>query len=97
MKVVGVRELKDKLSEYLRLVAGGEKFLVTDHGVVVAELASPDRQALADGIPVGLADLAARGKLRLGFKNEAASYQKFKRAVPEGTARRLLDEDRQEK
>ena len=94
MKVVGVRELKDRLSEYLRLVSAGERFLVTDHGEVVAELGAPRREAMEAGLPGGLADLAARGKIRLGTRNEASVYRKFKRATPEGTARRLLDEDR---
>lgn len=41
MKVVGVKELKNKLSEYLRLVKSGEVVLVTDRGDVVAELRAP--------------------------------------------------------
>jgi len=41
MKAVGVRELKNRLSEYLRLVRKGEKILVTDRGEVVAELRQP--------------------------------------------------------
>ena|SRR5688572_4220372 len=94
MKVVGVRELKDRLSEYLRLVSAGETFLVTDHGEVVAELGAPQRETIKAGIPAGLADLVARGKIRLGTGNETSVYRKFKRATPEGTARRLLDEDR---
>jgi prevent-host-death family protein len=94
MKVVGVRELKDRLSEYLRLVSAGERFLVTDHGEVVAELGKPRREALEAGIPAGLADLAARGKIRLGTRNATGEYRKFKRTTPEGTAQRLLDEDR---
>jgi prevent-host-death family protein len=41
MKSVGVRELKNRLSEYLRDVRAGERVLVTDRGEVVAELAPP--------------------------------------------------------
>ena len=41
MKAVGVRELKNRLSEYLRLVRSGEEILVTDRGEVVAELRQP--------------------------------------------------------
>ena len=32
MKAVGVRELKNRLSEYLRLVRNGEEIVVTDRG-----------------------------------------------------------------
>ena len=37
-KAVGIRQLKARLSEYLRLVRGGETILVTDRDEVVAEL-----------------------------------------------------------
>jgi antitoxin (DNA-binding transcriptional repressor) of toxin-antitoxin stability system len=39
--VVGVKILKNKLSEYVRLAAGGETVLVTDRDRVVAELGPP--------------------------------------------------------
>lgn len=65
---VGTRELKNRLSHYLRHVRqGGEPIYVTDHGEVVAELrpaatgrskASSDRQVLLD--------LAAKGDVALG-------------------------------
>jgi prevent-host-death family protein len=38
MRIVGVKQLKAKLSEYLREVRRGEVFLVTDRDRVVAEL-----------------------------------------------------------
>lgn len=38
MKTVGIKELKNRLSEYVRLAAAGERVLVTDRGKVVAEL-----------------------------------------------------------
>jgi antitoxin (DNA-binding transcriptional repressor) of toxin-antitoxin stability system len=41
MRAIGVKVLKNKLSEYLRLVAGGETVLVTDRDRVVAELIPP--------------------------------------------------------
>jgi antitoxin (DNA-binding transcriptional repressor) of toxin-antitoxin stability system len=41
MRAVGVKVLKNKLSEYLRLAAAGETVLVTDHDRVVAELGPP--------------------------------------------------------
>ncbi len=40
MKTVGIRELKNELSRYIRLVKEGETVLVTDRGTVVAELRS---------------------------------------------------------
>ena len=41
MRTVGLRILKNKLSEYIRLVATGETVLVTDRDKVVAELRPP--------------------------------------------------------
>jgi len=41
MKAVGVKQLKARLSEYLRAVKAGEIVLVTDRDEVVAELRPP--------------------------------------------------------
>lgn len=41
MRVVGIKVLKNKLSEYVRIAASGETVLVTDRDRVVAELIAP--------------------------------------------------------
>jgi len=41
MKSVGIRELKNKLSKYLRLVKDGEVIIVTDRNEIVAEIKQP--------------------------------------------------------
>lgn len=41
MRSVGLKTLKNKLSEYVRLAAGGETVLVTDRDRVVAEIVPP--------------------------------------------------------
>lgn len=41
MRSVGIKTLKNKLSEYVRLAAGGETVLVTDRDRVVAEIGPP--------------------------------------------------------
>lgn len=41
MKVVGLKVLKNRLAEYVRLAASGETVLVTDRDRVVAELVPP--------------------------------------------------------
>ncbi len=41
MRSVGLKILKNKLSEYVRLAASGETVLVTDRDRVVAELTPP--------------------------------------------------------
>ncbi len=61
MRAVGLKVLKNKLSEYVRLAAGGETVLVTDRDRVVAELVPPREgrsPLLADAM---LADAVRRG------------------------------------
>ena len=41
MRSVGIKTLKNKLSEYVRIAAAGETVLVTDRDRVVAELGPP--------------------------------------------------------
>jgi antitoxin (DNA-binding transcriptional repressor) of toxin-antitoxin stability system len=41
MRTVGLKVLKNKLSEYVRLAASGETILVTDRDEVVAQLMPP--------------------------------------------------------
>jgi antitoxin (DNA-binding transcriptional repressor) of toxin-antitoxin stability system len=61
VRAVGLKVLKNRLSEYVRMAAGGETVLVTDRDRVVAELVppSPGRAAvLADTL---LADAVRSG------------------------------------
>ena len=55
MRAVGLKVLKNKLSEYVRLVASGETVLVTDRDRVVAEIVPP---RTGRGIPAASALLA---------------------------------------
>lgn len=41
MEPIGIRELKNNLSHYVRQVEGGKRISVTAHGRVVAELVPP--------------------------------------------------------
>jgi antitoxin (DNA-binding transcriptional repressor) of toxin-antitoxin stability system len=61
MRSVGIKVLKNKLSEYLRMASGGETILITDRDRVVAELVPPERTR-ADRLPDAmLADAVRRG------------------------------------
>ena len=94
MKAVGLRELKNRLSEYVRQVRQGEGVLVTDRGEVVAELAPPG-QATAEGVvPSGLVALARQGLLTLGAPNTPAAYPPLARLLPPQRASQLLDDER---
>ena len=53
MRAVGIKILKNKLSEYVRLAAAGESVLVTDRDRVVAQLGPPPPQraeSVADAV-----------------------------------------------
>jgi prevent-host-death family protein len=43
MKSVGLKVLKNKLSEYVRLAAAGETIVITDRNRIVAEIVPPRR------------------------------------------------------
>jgi prevent-host-death family protein len=69
MKTVGLKALKNKLSEYVRVAASGETVVITDRGRAVAEI-NPARQVpdrykdhpvLARGIREGWITPAVRG------------------------------------
>ena len=96
MKTVGVRDLKNKLSEYLRRVRLGEGVLVTDRGEVVAELLPPGQAHGDPSVPVGLQALARRGLLTLGAPATTDLYPALART--QGGRRRsvaqLLDQER---
>ncbi|MBI3183651.1 MAG: type II toxin-antitoxin system Phd/YefM family antitoxin [Myxococcales bacterium] len=64
MRSVGLKLLKNKLAEYVRLAARGETVLITDRDRVVAELVPPRATRAEDIADVRLADLVRRGYLR---------------------------------
>jgi len=100
MREVGIRELKNRLSEYVRLVKDGEEVvMVTDRGEVVAELRAPEVPSndLLQQYP-GLVDMARRGLIRLpSLPHRQGLYPRLPSVTPPGTAQRLLDEEREDR
>ena len=95
MKTVGVRELKNRLSEYLRHVRSGESVLVTDRGEVVAEFSPPGVGVTDTAMPAGLLSLARRGFATLGSPGNASLYQAMPRKQRgKYSAAQLLDDER---
>ena len=95
MKTVGVRELKNRLSEYIRQVRSGEGVLVTDRGQVVAELTPPGQGATDTSVPAGLLALARRNLVAIGAPGGPDLYP----ALPRSRRRKrstaqLLQEER---
>jgi antitoxin (DNA-binding transcriptional repressor) of toxin-antitoxin stability system len=67
MRAVGLKVLKNKLSEYVRLAQGGETILVTDRDRVVAELVPP-----REGRAPAVADAMLAELIRKGWVTPAA-------------------------
>lgn len=61
MRTVGLKTLKDKLSEYVRVAASGETVLISDRDRVVAELVPPRETRARLLSDVLLADLVRTG------------------------------------
>ncbi|MHC4225500.1 MAG: type II toxin-antitoxin system Phd/YefM family antitoxin, partial [Planctomycetota bacterium] len=63
VRSIGIKTLKNKLSEYVKIAAGGETVLVTDRDKVVAELVPPRAGRSASVADALLADVVRRGWL----------------------------------
>ena len=98
MRAVGIRELKNLLSEYLRQVQNGERVLVTDRGRVIAELRPPGEPDGGEKYP-GLGVMARNGLVRLGQPNRAELYPVLPPAAPDHPqlSAWLLELDRRER
>jgi antitoxin (DNA-binding transcriptional repressor) of toxin-antitoxin stability system len=96
MRSVGIKLLKNKLSEYVRIAAGGEVVLITDRDRVVAELTppQPDRSLLlqdaflAESVRSGLITPAREGP---GAPPPRHPIMPFKRIMEE------LEDDREDR
>lgn len=95
MHAVGIRELKNKLSHYVRLVEAGESVLVTHRGSVVAELRPPYREDEGrSAVTTRLEELARRGGAVIGAPHDPTLYEPRPRSMAEGSAEELLDAER---
>ena len=91
MTSVGIRDLKNNLSHYVRQVMAGTRITVTDRGRVVAELIPPRPL----GAPLSRYDeLVDSGVIRPALEpgDPLADFPSLK--LPRGTSATLIDEDR---
>lgn len=94
MKTVGLRELKNRLSAYVRQVRAGKTIVVTDRGQVVAELHPPGLVPPGTRIDPDIARLVSRGVLTLGAPNKGRVYLRLPRLLRSTTSAELLDTER---
>ncbi len=92
-KAVGIKELKNRLSEYLREVRSGVRIVVTDRQQVIAELKQPDSLSPQGAFSSLYYRWCAEGKLRPpGAKVKVIRESPLKNRA--GLGLELLNEDR---
>ncbi len=94
MKTAGIRELKSRISEYLRDVRSGESVVITDRGEAIAEICPLGYSPLPKDLPTGLVEMFKKGRLSLGAPNDEAAYPVLPPALAGHDSIRLLDEER---
>lgn len=97
MKTAGVRELRERLSEYLREVRGGETVLVMDRGQVVAEIRPPGVQPEGAEEERGLRRLTEQGRVRPPQRQERPRLPEPLKKLSAEKMQQLLDEEREDK
>jgi len=99
VKAVGVKQLKARLSEYLRMTKAGETVLVTERDEVIAELRPPRRQPPpATAIDDVLDDLASAGLItRSTQAKERWTWRVPGLGLQPGTAAAILDDLREDR
>lgn len=99
MTTVGIRELKNNLSRYVRDVERGKRVAVTAHGRVVAELVPPgSRQKPGKKKPLSRFDqLIAEGVIRPALEDgDPLEDDGIDICLPKGTVQELSDWDKDE-
>lgn len=99
MKVVGIKQLKARLSEYIRRAKAGETVLVTERDEVVAEIRPSHRQTpIGDRLEDVLDALAASGEVSRAAQPKGDwTWRSRGLGLSAGTAQDLLDELRQDR
>ena len=96
LKTVGVKELKNNLSAYLREVRSGATVMVSDRDSVIAELHEPtSRSVLGEALNPLLLEWAETGLVLLP-KTGKAPLPVSPVKLRAGTSARLLRDDREE-
>ncbi|HEX5043009.1 MAG TPA: hypothetical protein VFV75_08885 [Candidatus Polarisedimenticolaceae bacterium] len=97
IKTVGVKDLKNNLSAYLREVKRGTLVYVAERDRIIAELREPGTAYSAgpSDNPV-LEQWVREGKIKLATRRRTGPVERSGLNSPAGTAQELLDESRRE-
>jgi prevent-host-death family protein len=93
MASTGIRELRDRLSHFIRQVEAGGRVAVTAHGRVVAQLVPP---AGRSGARARYDELVARGAIEPAADGSASPMLWPDIRMPPGTVAGLIAGDRGE-
>jgi prevent-host-death family protein len=93
MDTVGLRELKNRLSEYVSRVKAGASVMVTDRGQPVAELRPVSLENRGGLRRLSMEDLVRAGLLTLGKPNHPKLYP-LMTSLGRRPSSELLDEER---
>lgn len=96
LKTVGVRELKNKLSAYLREVRTGVRILVSDRDTVVAELREPQLEYTQGRSEHPLWTEWVRSRMVAPARSGKRKLDRSPVRTPDGASLKLLDEERGE-
>jgi prevent-host-death family protein len=96
VRTVGLKVLKNKLSEYVRAAAAGETVLVTDRNRVVAELVPPRAEELLSDKEF-LAKEAREGRVRPATLHGAAALPPRQPIASFAEIMRELEQDREDR
>jgi antitoxin (DNA-binding transcriptional repressor) of toxin-antitoxin stability system len=96
MRAVGIKILKNKLSEYVRLAESGETILVTDRDRVVAEIVPPQTSRspiladalLAEAVRQGWVTPPAISSKSTPPRNPVMSFRELKSELEEDRSER---------
>jgi prevent-host-death family protein len=93
MQLVGIKELKNKLTYYLGITKKGDRVIVTDRGVPIAVLHNLDSEEHLS-MEEKLASLAKQGKIRLPLRKERPTPFKPVRMKGKPLSETILEERR---
>lgn len=96
LKVVGIKELKNSLSAFLKQITAGTTLLVSDRNKIVAQISLPQISLeFSNQGQAHLQELLDQGSLSTPAKSKS-KLSPSGLGLADGTAQKLLEEDRGE-
>ncbi len=98
MITVGIRNLKNSLSQYLNMVKAGEKVLITDHNKIVAELIpSSGTLSLSGLLKKYIEEQTLNGSISKSTKKTKLSKRKKTNEYDTAALKNIYDETRNDR